>query len=320
MKRIIMSRNAKTIVETLCSIKPKEKVLLLCDNTTFLICKVLASAIYSIKAEPIIMIITPRKYHGEELPLPVAEAMKSANVLIAPTKYNVAHTKARFAAQKAGVRIMTLTDVNEDLLLNRGWEVDFCSLKPRIEKLREMFSNTEEAILLSSEGTNFKVSLKGRQGRALTGFTNNEDISSGYGLEASIAPLEGTGEGIIVCNSSIPGVGLIKEPVSMTFEKGNLVKIEGGIEAKKFRDLLESKDDPNVYSIAELGIGMNPNCETENSALSDEAVYGTVHVAVGTNAYIGGNVIASGHYDTVISNVHLKFDGVTVVKDGEVYA
>jgi leucyl aminopeptidase (aminopeptidase T) len=75
--------------------------------------------------------------------------------------------------------------------------------------------------------------------------------------------------------------------------------------------------DPNIYNIAELGVGMNPKCKAEGSMLLDEGALGTIHIALGTNAYIGGRVKASGHYDVLVSNPTLELDGVAVVKDGK---
>jgi len=88
-------------------------------------------------------------------------------------------------------------------------------------------------------------------------------------------------------------------------------------QAQAFRDLLASADDPNIYNIGELGIGLNPECILENSMLSDEGVRGTIHVALGTSAYIGGDVVAAGHYDMVFAGATLELDGEAVLANGE---
>jgi leucyl aminopeptidase (aminopeptidase T) len=162
------------------------------------------------------------------------------------------------------------------------------------------------------------MSIAGRRGRALHGFANTVDISAGYCLEASLAPVEGTADGVIVVNASIPGVSLIgSEPVRIHMEKGMAVAIEGGAEARQFRDLLASFNDPLVYNLGELGVGMNPKCVLDGTMLSDESVYGSIQLALGTSAYIGGTVKAAAHYDTILTDATLELDGQPVLRGTE---
>ena len=135
---------------------------------------------------------------------------------------------------------------------------------------------------------------------------------------SSLAPVEGTAEGVIVVNASIPGVSLIREePVRIHMEKGMAVAIEGGSEARMFRDLLTSFDDPGVYNLGELGVGMNPKCVLDGTMMSDESVYGSIQLALGTSAYIGGTVKAAAHYDTILTDATLELDGRAVLRGTE---
>lgn len=317
MKVAEMSKGAKIVVEVFGGVKPGEKVLILCDSTTENLAEQLSAITILNNAEPYVLTMLPRQYHGEQLPKPVAEIMKAVDVVIAPTKYNIAHTEARFEAQKAGTRVVVLPESKEDLFFNKGLFADFKDIKVKIEKLANYLTESKVAKITSPLGTNFSVSLEGRKGRQLNGYANTQDVSAGFGVEASIAPVEGTAQGKIVVNESIPGVGLINDPVIVTIKDGYAKTIEGGREAEDFLKVLQSKSDPLIFNVAELGIGMNPLCEFENSMLSDEGVYGTIHIALGTNAYIGGKTVAAGHYDMVFSSATLALDGRVVLKDGE---
>ena len=54
-------------------------------------------------------------------------------------------------------------------------------------------------------------------------------------------------------------VGAIKEPLRLTIERGMVTKIEGGREAKIWRDILEKHGDANSYNApAEIALGLNP--------------------------------------------------------------
>ena len=100
---------------------------------------------------------------------------------------------------------------------------------------------------------------------------------------------------------------------------GGFVKdVKGGQEAKKLKAYLASLKDPNIYSIAELGIGMNPSAKPDGTSLLDEGSGDNIHIAIGTNEYFpGGTIRAKGHYDLVMSFCTLELDGKVVVKEGK---
>lgn len=321
MKQVLMYQSATALVKVLSGVTEGEKVLILTDFSTEGIASVLAAVTYSLKAEPLTMSMLPRKAHGEALPEAVAAAMKEVDVVIAPTKFNIAHTSARHEAQAAGTRVLILPESHENILLSQGLTADFVGLKPQVEKLADILTHGKLVKITTEMGTDFTVSIEGREGRALTGFANTKDISAAHCIESSIAPVEGTGEGTLVIDGSIPGIGLISTPVIVKLEQGKAVSIEGGQEAEKFKEVLKEQNDKNgnIYQVGEFGIGMNPECELENSMLSDEGVFGTVHIALGTNAYIGGKVKANGHYDMVINQATIEIDGKIILKNKKLY-
>jgi 2,5-dihydroxypyridine 5,6-dioxygenase len=319
MKEALMYPGATTLIKVLGGVVEGEKVLILTDFLTESISKILASVTCSLGAEPITMSMSPRKGHGDSLPDAVASAMKEVDVVIAPTTYNIAHTKARHEAQAAGVRILVLPEAHENILLSKGLRADFISLRPQVERVADILTNGEMVRITTSKGTDLSMSIKGREGRALTGFSNTKDISAVHCIESSIAPVEGTAEGILVVDGSIPGVGLVDTPVVVEFKDGKAISISGGKEAALFKKVLEERNDEegNIYFAGEFGIGMNPECELENSMLSDEGVFGTIHVALGTNAYIGGVIKAKGHYDMVVKDATVAIDGMIILENKE---
>ena len=81
---------------------------------------------------------------------------------------------------------------------------------------------------------------------------------------------------------------------------------------------LAAKEDPNVYNIAELGIGLNPACRFCGFMLEDEGVHGTAHIGIGTSITLGGTVKAACHYDLIMTKPTVTADGVVVIREGEV--
>ena len=75
-------------------------------------------------------------------------------------------------------------------------------------------------------------------------------------------------------------------------------------------------DDPLARNLAELGIGTNEKARIIGVVLEDEKVYGTVHLALGSNDGFGGNVAAGIHVDGIVMNPDLYLDGEQVVGGG----
>ena len=69
-------------------------------------------------------------------------------------------------------------------------------------------------------------------------------------------------------------------------------------------------------NLAELGVGTNSMAKASESTLEAEKVLGTVHIAIGDNAHIGGAVTADLHMDFVLPHTQLMLDGETVMSDG----
>ncbi|MDH1180401.1 hypothetical protein N5C72_20150 [Achromobacter mucicolens] len=315
MNTLLKLDNARKVVQLLGDARPGMNVLVLYDYYTEQNVQPLAIAINECGAIPHMLQIPGSCQHGRPFSPIVADAMCGADLVIALTRANAAHTEARQKATRAGVGVIVLPESDlPDFFMAEGWNADFQALRPQIQGLADALTHADTARVTSAAGTDITMSIAGRRGRALHGFANTEDISAGYCLESSLAPVEGTAEGVIVVNASIPGVSLIRdESVRITFERGMAVSIEGGAEAAKFRDLLAGFHDPLVYNLGELGVGMNPCCQLDGTMLSDESVYGSIQLALGTSAYIGGTVKAAAHYDTIVTDAQLWLDGKLVL-------
>jgi leucyl aminopeptidase (aminopeptidase T) len=69
-------------------------------------------------------------------------------------------------------------------------------------------------------------------------------------------------------------------------------------------------------NLAELGVGTNEKARLTGNVLEDEKILGTVHIAFGASAGIGGTVSVPIHLDAVVNDASLTIDGVTVLDAG----
>jgi 2,5-dihydroxypyridine 5,6-dioxygenase len=115
----------------------------------------------------------------------------------------------------------------------------------------------------------------------------------------------------------LPPVGVLRETITCEIKKGSIVKIEGGQQADKLAAILKAYNDPQMYMVAEFGIGMNPCAKlTGHSYLADESALGTVHFGFGTNLSQGGNRKAAAHFDAIILKPDIEIDGTLIMKQG----
>ncbi len=140
-------------------------------------------------------------------------------------------------------------------------------------------------------------------------------------VEAAIPPVTGTAKGVLVVNASIPapGLGVLETPVRVEVDKGRITRISGGKEALRLEEILRGTKSEQSYFIAELGIGMNPKAQIIGSMLLDEGCEGTVHIGIGSNLGMGGDIQAPLHLDLIMKETSLALDGKTLVDKGVIH-
>lgn len=316
-----MMKGARTLLDDLVAVKPGETVLIVTDTKLLKIGKVLSAASYERDAEPIICVMKPRESDGEEPPKPVAEAMKKADVIFSPVSKSITHTKAVKEAAESGARILVMTAFTERLMISGGIEADFRAQRPYCEKLAKLFEDSDMVKLNTPAGTYLTMSTKGRRGNAMHCVVDTPGwFSTVPTIEANTSIVEGSANGTIVVDASVPylGIGVLREPIRMKVKDGFITEIKGGYQAEILKKDLESKNDPNVYNIAELGVGLNPKSELTGIMLDDEGVLGTCHIGIGTSLALGGTLKAAVHYDLVLWKPTIELDGVIVMEQGEI--
>jgi leucyl aminopeptidase (aminopeptidase T) len=266
-------------------------------------------------ADATLAVIAERDSHAAEPPRPVGAAMAAADVVLAPTIQSLSHTAARKAASEAGVRIATLPGVTEEML-SRVMGADMAELRRRGAAVAAALDAGQEARITCAHGRDLRFGLEGR-----TAIPDAGELSApgAFGNlpcgEGFIAPLEGTGEGTLVVDGSIAGVGLVADPVTLTVRHGHLTEATGA-GGVTLLELLTAHGSDGT-NVAELGIGTNEKAILTGEILEDEKILGTAHVAFGASAAIGGTVQVPVHLDCVVLEPTVEIDGEPIVRAGE---
>lgn len=302
------------------SLKAGETVLIVTDMVQEKIARVLACAAVERGAEVVVSVMKPRKRVGEEPPKLIAESMKHADVVLIPVSYSVTHTFAVKEAAEHGARLLVLTDFTEDMLISGGIEADFRALKPICKGVADAFAKGSRVRVTTPGGTDLTLDITGRRGNALYCVVEPGEFSTIPTVEANSSPVEGSANGRIVADASIPylGIGVLDEPVVAEVKDGFITKISGGRQAEMLKRDLASHNDHNCYNIAELGVGLNPQCRLCGIMLEDEGVIPTAHIGIGTSITLGGTVKAPTHYDLLMWDPKIEVDGKVIIDGGKV--
>ncbi|MFB5674964.1 aminopeptidase [Paenibacillus terreus] len=304
---------SKNVLQSCLGLKAEETFLVVADDVK----KELAEALYEagkqLGAEAMLVIMKERLKSGEEPPLAIATAMAQSNVVVCVTKHSLTHTLARKQAAAAGARLATMPGITEDMFLEGAISADYNQVKALTEEVTAMLTPAE-AVRIEKDGYTLTFSIAGREGVPSTGMYLNPGESGNLPSgEAYIAPLEGTAEGQILIDGSMAGIGKLSSPLLLTIEQGRIVKAEGPDGPR----LLEILGDGDGRMLAEFGIGTNDKARITGVVLEDEKVYGTIHVAFGSNNTFGGTISAGVHLDGVVGQPDVYLDEKLIMKSGK---
>lgn len=310
---------ARRLVTICTDVKPEEQVLIVSDESTSpIIASALEEAAREVGGVATVLQVADAKTDSGEPPDEVRSALVTADVVFAAVQVSITHTHAVQAACRRGARVAALTQWVPDMLVSGGIDADFHAIEPTVLRVAKVFDEGSRLTVETRAGTDMVLDITGRKAtpHAKTGVVRPGQFHPIPDIEAPVSPV--TGSGVIVCDASIPylGIGLLKDPVVLKVEDGRVVSIEGGDAAARVRDKWMSLDDPTVYHLAELGIGMNPEARLTGRMLDDEGVATTCHFGIGTSDTLGGNVKAPSHFDFVLNEPTIVVDDIVVMEEG----
>src|SRR5262245_393618 len=308
-----LDRAVHAVVHDCLGVKAGEEALVVCDPATQRVGERLRAEAEGAGADAVLALISERPMHGAEPPRTVAEAMVAADVLMAPTVQSLSHTAARRRATDAGARVATLPGVTEEMLA-RVMSADMAGLRRKGHAVAEALDRASEARITDANGSDLRLDLSGREAIPDTGELTEPGAFGNLPCgEAFISPAYG--EGALVVDGSLAGIGLAEEPVELVVEGGHLTSARGG-QGMAFLELL-TRHGEDATTIAELGIGTNEKAILTGEILEDEKIGGTCHVAFGASAGIGGTVQVPVHLDCIVMKPTVELDGEAIVRDAE---
>ncbi len=252
----------------------------------------------------------PGPQHGAEPPDAVAAAMRDADVFVAPTTKSISHTRARSAACENGARGATMPGITEEVMV-AGLDADYGAISEHCAAVYEQVSDAEEVRVTTEAGTDITFEPGSREWHTDTGLVHEAGAFSNLPAgEVFVAPE--TAHGTYVVDGTMRPHGLLDEELRFEVEDGFVTHISDEAVREQVEAGAESVGR-DAYNLAELGIGTNVGVtELVGSVLLDEKAAGTVHIAIGDDASIGGDTEAPLHLDGILRDPTVYADGEEV--------
>jgi leucyl aminopeptidase (aminopeptidase T) len=300
---------AETAIGQCLAVEDGETCVVVTDDKRAPIGEAIYGAALEATEDATIVRYPPGPQHGAEPPAPVAAALGEADAFLAPTTKSISHTRARSDATDAGVRGATLPGITEEVF-TVGLDADYDAIAAECAAMLERVEGAEEIRVTSPKGTDITLQVGDRSWREDTGIVHDPGAFSNLPAgEVFISPE--SADGTYVVDGTIRPHGKLADGQTVT------VEVEDGYVTEISDDAVRSDVEAaaeevgrDAYNLAELGIGTNIGVtELLGSVLLDEKAGGTVHIAIGDDAGIGGDTDAPIHSDGIIREPTVFVDG-----------
>lgn len=309
----------RQLMTSVTHLKEGEKVLIIADDNQ----REIAEFVYSyVKKyfDTTMCVMTPRASHGQEPTEMIAAAMEHCDVALGITTMSLYHSNARKKnTGKKTMRWVGMQGYQMAMFNEGGLTADFDMVREQVNRVATSYRG-KIFHLTTPGGTDLTCSVEGREPVKDFGTAIHPGEACGTpNAEIALGPVEGTSEGVLVIDGSIPHplLDLIHEPITCKVEHGVITEITGGREADVLRKVLADYNDPTVYNVGELGMGLNPLCRLRGVMSEDEGSFGNMHIGIGKNTSFGGHVDSPLHLDMVVKTVTAQIDDTIIMKDGK---
>jgi leucyl aminopeptidase (aminopeptidase T) len=303
---------AETAIHQCLDLTGEETCVVVTDDERRDVGEALYEVASEVTADATVMQYPPGTQHGSEPPAPVAAAMREADVFLAPTTKSLSHTTARKEACEAGARGATLPGITPEVFVT-GLDADYESIREECAAIYEQVADAETVRVTTEAGTDITFTPGDREWLQDTGMVHEPgDFSNLPAGEVFVSPE--TADGTYVVDGTIMPHGLLDDGQTVEFDvaDGQVTRISDD----DIRVMVEAAADEvgaDAYNLAELGIGTNVAVtDLVGSVLLDEKAGGTVHIALGDDHSIGGDVSAPIHLDGIVREPTVYADGEEV--------
>ena len=218
------------------------------------------------------------------------------------------------------LRHLCLVGMNADIMVRCIGRVDHPSLKKFLQGTADTIGRAKHIRITSPLGTDLEFDNASRVPAIRDGYADAPGAHMMGGFIAWAPKLESVNGTLVFNGSLVPPCGKLEEPIRLTIEAGEIIKIEGGGQAREFEIWVNSFDHPQMRRLAHASFGFNPGARLTGNIVEDERVWGCAEWGIG---HVGAHLIppdgipAPSHADGQSLNSSVWLDGKQFMDKGE---
>ena len=315
---------AKVVIDDCTAVKIGERVLIIGDTRANAgLIEALGLIAQQAGADVMTTIVPWRKPypHGylswQEPPERLWQLVANSDVVIDYRNVLMALTSAIRASDRSRIRVFYLNS-EFDYLRPLVVEEDLDEMGALGSRITEAVSQTKHIHVTTQIGTDVQAQLIQPVSVTYDDRRAREPGTEDYfpGGMWSTSAIEGTMNGVVYFDASLHPIGILSEPVRVTWENGRITQIEGGWQAIRWREWLESFNEPEIYGHSHMGGGLSKKAGLTGHDWEDLIIYGSALFSGGNNIYHGGNQKGASHFDAIVTNATIYLDGEMICRDG----
>jgi 2,5-dihydroxypyridine 5,6-dioxygenase len=255
-------------------------------------------------------------------------AIQEADLVVYSTTHTLHYTEEMRVALREGTRVLMAVQPPHTLYrLKADPEVIH-----RTKIAAEIMKKTTHIRIVSDAGTDLVMNRGNRPVLAHYGVADEPGHSDFWGVGIlETAPIEGTVEGTMVLDTGDQMFYMaryVETPVKITFKKGRITDIKGGLDAFLLRKHLESFNEENAWKAGHISMGTDKRAlwtaqglqfpEPGFSGGDAESYYGNVQVEFGSNDDVNfcGQNRSRAHLGHCMLNTSLYLDDTLFIDHG----
>ncbi|WP_455286213.1 aminopeptidase [[Eubacterium] cellulosolvens] len=318
---------ADLLVGELVRIKPSDHVLVYADSESdWRVAETTATAAHNAGAKVAVMRYPTPRGVGEnadaDLPEPLVAAMRSCDVMIEfSNKYLLYSTPWQAAMQGKRARYLCLSGVTSEMLVRCVGGVNVQALIQFQDTIARLTRNATRMRITTPSGGDIEFQNDPKRPVFTEGVVAEKPGDYMLIGQVDWAPIESSLKGTIVFDGSVwppEDLGLLANPIRLKVDRGKVVSIDGGREARTLERWLDSFDDPAMRNVAHISYGCNPGAKLSGRIIEDERVWGSVEWGLGYQGegFLGAAGPAKTHTDGICLNASIWMNGEQISSEG----